>query len=52
LLDFSGKEINAKFEIQNRMYVGNLPEGIYLLQIKISTPDGNRLAGVKIIIQH
>lgn len=52
LLDFSGKEINAKFENQNRIFVGKLPDGIYLLQIKISTPGGNRLTGFKIIIQH
>jgi hypothetical protein len=52
ILDFLGKEKKVIFDQTNRIYVGDLPEGIYLLQIELDTPDGKQNAGFKIIIQH
>jgi hypothetical protein len=52
LLDFTGKEIWLKFEGWERMYIGNLPDGIYLLNIQLQSPTISRQAGFKFLIQH
>lgn len=52
ILDFLGNEKKSTFDRSNRFYVGNLPEGIYLLQLWLDTPNGMQTAAYKIIIQH
>ncbi len=52
ILDFWGKEKRITFDRSNRIFTGDLPEGIYLLQLRLDTPNGKQNSGFKIIIQH